>query len=409
MSRINVIGDGVVALCSAHSLLMRGFKVRVFGSIQGREASSWGCAGHIATEQCDPLASWDLIRSVPQRLFTFGGAVSFPPKQVADWLPFAWRYIASSRPSKFHLGRKVLEDLLQGALESWRMRLETLGAEELLDRRGHIICWDSDESARRGIRKWEQASPKFVSFAQGGTAENIIMHRLGIPANRVARFHGTGSIKDLYLMRNILREAICAHGGEIVELKQHIDDPADLGDESVLIAAGIGSRSLAEKWGLHVPMISERGYHLELDSREFCGDGRPVVFEDRSVIMSQFRHGVRLASFVEFGNEHSPPDPAKWERLKSTARSLGFDPSAGRLWHGSRPTLPDYIPAIGEVNGDQRRYYAFGHQHLGLTLGSVTGEIVAAMIDGERRAELKSLSLDRFQPSHTPMPSGPVY
>jgi D-amino-acid dehydrogenase len=64
---------------------------------------------------------------------------------------------------------------------------------------------------------------------------------------------------------------------------------------------------------------------------------------------------------------------------------------------GARPTLPDYLPAIGHSARYPQLAYAFGHQHLGLTLAATTAERVAQMLLGETSdLDLQSLSLDRF-------------
>ena len=57
----------------------------------------------------------------------------------------------------------------------------------------------------------------------------------------------------------------------------------------------------------------------------------------------------------------------------------------------------DYLPAIGRSTQDPRVLYAFGHQHLGLTLGPVTGEIVATIAcDGHMPKQAEALSALRF-------------
>ena len=48
-------------------------------------------------------------------------------------------------------------------------------------------------------------------------------------------------------------------------------------------------------------------------------------------------------------------------------------------WFGARPTLPDYLPAIGRSRRVDNLLYAFGHQHLGLTLAAISGELIAAL------------------------------
>src|SRR3546814_16248428 len=101
----------------------------------------------------------------------------------------------------------------------------------------------------------------------------------------------------------------------------------------------------------------------------------PVVFEDRSMIVTRFRSGLRAAGFVEFGRAESPSDARKWARLRAHVQALGLPfRLPGEPWMGARPTLPDYLPAIGRARHAGNLFYAFGQQHLGLTLAPMTGE-----------------------------------
>ncbi len=116
------------------------------------------------------------------------------------------------------------------------------------------------------------------------------------------------------------------------------------------------------------------------------------------MIVTRFRSGLRAASFVEFGRAGSAPDRRKWARLRSHVAALGL--SFGepvREWIGARPTLPDYLPAIGRSSRARNLFYAFGHQHLGLTLGPVTGEAIAALVIGEPPAQdMTPFDIERF-------------
>jgi D-hydroxyproline dehydrogenase len=76
------IGGGVVGLSVALALQSRGIAVTVFDAPGERPPASWGNAGHIATEQSEPLASWGAILSLPRRLAAFGGPVSFPRREI---------------------------------------------------------------------------------------------------------------------------------------------------------------------------------------------------------------------------------------------------------------------------------------------------------------------------------------
>ena len=64
---------------------------------------------------------------------------------------------------------------------------------------------------------------------------------------------------------------------------------------------------------------------------------------------------------------------------------------------GARPTLPDYLPAIGHCAAIPGLFYAFGHQHLGLTLAACTGEAIGALVMRQEPAfDLRPFDLARF-------------
>jgi D-amino-acid dehydrogenase len=64
---------------------------------------------------------------------------------------------------------------------------------------------------------------------------------------------------------------------------------------------------------------------------------------------------------------------------------------------GARPTLPNYLPAIGRSRRAGNLLYAFWHQHLGLTLAPITGEIVLALVEGRQPdLNIAPFDLERF-------------
>jgi D-amino-acid dehydrogenase len=156
---------------------------------------------------------------------------------------------------------------------------------------------------------------------------------------------------------------------------------------------------LAAAAGHGVPLVAERGYHLRAAPNAWPLDLPPVVFEDRSIIVTRFSNCVQVAGFMEFGDPDSPPDPRKWRRLERHVAELGLPIKPPfETWMGARPTLPDYLPAIGRSTRAGNLIYAFGHQHLGLTLAPVTAEIIQALVDATApRFDLAPFDLARFE------------
>ncbi|MFT3690812.1 NAD(P)/FAD-dependent oxidoreductase [Paenirhodobacter sp.] len=153
--------------------------------------------------------------------------------------------------------------------------------------------------------------------------------------------------------------------------------------QRVVIAAGAWSGALARGMGEPVRLDTERGYHVLFPGAGGLLRGS-VCYAEHGFFMSPLAEGLRCAGTVELGGLDTPPRWRRAEAIARVARDLipGL-PEVGRKWMGSRPSTPDSLPIIGPSRVDPRVIHAYGHGHLGLTLGAVTGRIVAGLVSGE--------------------------
>ncbi len=403
--RITIVGGGIIGLCAAVTLLVDGHAVTLVDADHTRSAASWGNAGHLATEQVAPLASMAAIRSAWHRRFANGGALDLPLAQVRTWLPFVPRYVAASGAARFTAGRHMLAALLEDALAGWQRMAADIGDPGLVRSDGHYVVWESPATARSGEAAWAAADTGAATLRHAtlDDVKRVAAMMAHMPAGMI-RFEGSGQIANPARLAIALESAIRTRGGIIVRATADLriergeafvpGFPADL----VLLAAGVGSGSLIAGAGHRAPLIAERGYHIRAAADDWPEDMPPIVFEDRSMIVTRYADCVQAASFVEFSAIDAPPDRRKWERLERHVRELGL-PLAGPFtrWMGARPTLPDYLPAIGRSRRIDNLLYAFGHQHLGLTLAPVTAGIVAALARGDMPAiDIAPLAIERF-------------
>jgi glycine/D-amino acid oxidase-like deaminating enzyme len=381
-----VIGGGIVGLCAALAIQDRGGVVAIWDAPAERPPASWGNAGHIAVEQYEPLASWATVRSLPRRLMAFGGPASFPLSSIAQWAPFGLRLLRAATPAGFARGREALDELLGEALPAWRRLTQTIGAPELLRESGHIVAWESAAGARRGRAELAGFASPYARW-RDLTADDaaLLAGALKRPPVDGVRFEGTASLADPGATLDALRATFLRRGGVIEARAATLAEGRRLGADAVVVAAGARSGPLMREIGSPAPLIAERGYHIQSPAPGWPEALPPVVFTERALVATRFRSGLRATSFVEFSTADAPPDARKWTILQRHAAELGlpFD-SQPQTWFGSRPTLPDYLPAIGQSRRDPRVFYAFGHQHLGLTLGPITGEVVAALACGDQ-------------------------
>ena len=67
-------------------------------------------------------------------------------------------------------------------------------------------------------------------------------------------------------------------------------------------------------------------------------------------------------------------------------------------WMGCRPCFPDSMPVVGRAPGHGDLWLAYGHAHGGLTLGPVTGRLVAQMMTGDTpMCDPAPFAAERFQ------------
>ncbi len=407
-----VIGAGFVGAACAWQLQRAGFQTSIIDPCEAENAASWGNAGHIAIEQIDPLASIANVCNLPRRLFSLGGPVGFSLCDIPHWLPFGLRLLAASTPKRFEHGRRALSGLLAQAMPAWQRLVEQTNTAEHLQMDGHYVAWESPQTAARGKRHWLEADIG-EARAQAASRDEIVELRQQFNQRPIdaVRIHKTGQIIDLAMMRNGITAALHAQGGSIRQARAEtiairegkalikLYDGTSIAPDIIVVAAGISSAELLRSSEGVVPLIAERGYHVEVKSPRLANALPPIVFEDRSIIITPFASTLRIAGFTEFSQQDSPPDARKWQALSRHAIALGlpFEHDASQ-WIGSRPTLPDYLPAVGRSRAASNLLYAIGHQHLGVTLAAITGELVAALAAGKSPSvDLSPFNLRRFQ------------
>jgi glycine/D-amino acid oxidase-like deaminating enzyme len=407
-----VIGGGLIGSSCALNLQRHGIRTTVVDPATTWLGASWGNAGHLATEQVEPLASRKTLRSFPQRLFCRGGALSLPPRDIHVWLPFALRLIRSSSPARFAAGTVALRSLQREAIPAWRRLAEAAGAGHLIAEDGHFVVWETPAGAEAGRAAWTRADTGTATF-RDATNEEIaaLSAQMSLRVAGAIRFRGTGQVLDLGELGDRLTEHFVLSGGSrrtarVQKLVMADSSAAALLDNGelmhadiIVVAGGVGSAALLQPLGYRIPIIAERGYHIQSANAAWPAGLPPVVFEERSMIVTPFRSGVRAASFVEFAREHAPADPRKWARLRNHVAELGLpfrEPCSE--WFGARPTLPDYLPALGRSSRAANLLYAFGHQHLGLTLAAISGELIAALARREpTELDVTPFDLERFR------------
>ena len=202
----------------------------------------------------------------------------------------------------------------------------------------------------------------------------------------------------------------------------------------LVLCAGAWSKPLAASLGYRVPLDTERGYHITVPWSAVTATASasaadapapapaqaaaaawaapapappppppridlPVASTERNVIMTPMSMGLRMTGTVEFGGLHLPPDVRRHDLLRRQMLALvpGTQVDQASTWMGFRPSLPDHLPVLCQAPRHRGVFFAFGHQHLGLTLAAVTARLVAELVQGRAASiDLAPYHVGRF-------------
>jgi D-amino-acid dehydrogenase len=179
-------------------------------------------------------------------------------------------------------------------------------------------------------------------------------------------------------------------------------DSQTIAADTVVLAPGVYGTRLIRQLGLRFPLQPAKGYHRD---RKLAEGGTPplqiaCLLGETAVYCTPMEGFVRFAGTLELSGMNHKMRRGRLEQLGNAAkRYLSGIRDAGPQseWCGLRPCMPDGLPVLGPVARYGGLFIATGHAMMGLTLGPITGKLVAEyVLDGAPSMDVGSLSPERF-------------
>ena len=361
---------------------------------EGGDSCSVGNAGMVVPSHFVPLAAPGVVTQGLRWLLDPESPFYVRPRLSLELARWGWSFLRHANEKHVRTSATLLRDL---SLESRRL-FEELEAEESygLVKRGLLMLCETE----KGLEEEGELAAK--ARALGLEAEVCDAARLkeldpDIEMNAVGGiWHGQDCHMDPVRFLEELRRRILAEGGEIrygCEVKGIEDGAAMLANgervegESFILAGGAWSPEVAKSLGVRLPMQSGKGYSLTLKKPvqlpRLCS-----ILAEAKVAVTPMGSELRFGGTMEIGGNALTIAPR---------RVLGIVKSACRFfpqftqedfvgvkpWAGLRPCSPDGLPYLGCVPGAENVIVATGHSMMGLSLGPVTGKLVAQLVAGE--------------------------
>ena len=407
-AEIVIVGAGIVGLASAFKLAEAGRAVLLVDRKGMAEETSRGNAGAFAFSDIMPLATKDVLRKLPKWLGDPLGPLTVRPEYLAQITPWMLRFWRAGWPDRVAAGVKAQAALMRLARAEMEALVAAAGIASLVRSDGVLELYESEAELRR-------AQPEIDAKTREGIEIRIVRGadlaalQPGLDPRFVAAtfIPKWQTVSDPYEFALAIGKAATARGvafrqAEVKALRPlgqgaalDFADGTSLTAGKVVVACGAWSRRLTAPLGDLIPLDTERGYNTTLPPGAF-DLRRQLVFPGHGFVVTPLSTGIRVGGAVEFGGLDLPPNFKRSDAmLKKAALFMpGLRTEGGRQWMGSRPSLPDSLPAIGFSRRSRRIVYAFGHGHLGLTQAAATGKLVTELLSGAP----SSLDLTPFSP-----------
>jgi len=404
-----VIGSGITGVSCAEELRRSGANVTLIDRVKAGDPTqtSFGNAGILAREGIMPIANPSMLKMIPQILLSPNSPVYLKWSYLAKFSPWALQFIMNGTRPKALPIILALNELIYDTVENHIQLSKNTGAARFIEKGDMTLLFrnrkqfSSDKFANQTRRNlgitWEELSrdklldrdPHISKLYQFGLAyknHGWITNPAAYVSSLAKHFQENGG--------KILIGEVSKINGNNVELKGGIILKA----ENIVLATGAWSKNLASQLGHNIPLQAERGYHLSLKNTSHMPPNTYLI-TDKKFGLTPMDGFLRCAGQSEFAPLEMPPNPKAIKNLRKFLFRLypKLEYETETIWQGTRPTLPDSLPVIGRSSKNTSVIFAFGGQHLGLTMGPKIGKMVRDIIfERQSNVNMKPYSSDRF-------------
>lgn len=407
---ICVIGAGIIGVSCALELRKAGYQVTIVSKDPPGACCSFGAAGNYGGNV--HYAIPNIAFKVPGMYLNKRHPFSFHLRDTFALSHWFGGYAKASKPQAAQRIAQTFADLGKDVYSTYTDWLTNSGNQDLIVRRGRLFVWTTEAGfnadqygiefrRRQGIavdilspeqaKELEPALPQGIFKAAYTPDAGHLLNPVAVVEALLSDFRASGG--------NVIQDAVrhVSEGDRDVSIAL---TNGTLRADQVVVAMGVDSASFTKRFGVKVPLVAERGYHVMFEGNS--SDPKiPVMWEERKVLFTGMDLGLRVAGIAEFMAAKRQPQARFARQLETTTQEF-FPQYRNRRaisdWSGYRPVTPDYLPVIGRSREESRIICAYGHGHSGYWFAPRTAQLVKEVVTRRitSQAALLSMSPRRF-------------
>ena len=391
-----IVGAGIQGICTGLQLIKKNIPVTIFDKNDPAKMASYGNAGHFSPYAVLQFNRPDILVNLPKMLFSSYGPLALKWNYIPYMIPWMWNFVKNCNTKSMLHTAKYMHQILDLALDAYEDVFKEIDTKGLVERKGIIYGWTNENLKSRNL---EIKVREDLGIKQTLITKDEILDlepNLQPVFDAGVLFDYAWHARDPYTISKKLFDLYIKKGGKFIkENVTHINqtnsdetliktENKEYIFEKTVIACGAFSKELTDQLGENIPLDTERGYHVHFKNMDHLLS-RAVINLDRGFGLTPMNQGMRAVGTVELGGLNNPPSKKRIDYIIRCAKELlpELDKHEDE-WLGFRPTLPDFLPVLGPSLKNKNIIYAFGHHHLGWTLGAITGKIISGIVAEEK-------------------------
>ena len=415
MKPVIVIGAGVIGLCSALYAARRGFAVTV---IDRREENYQGCsfgnAGMIVPSHFVPLAAPGAVALGLKWMWNPESPFWIKPRLNADLFSWGLKFWSAANKQQVQRAGPILRDLHLASRDCFEELAGSCANDFGLQQRGLLALCKTERALEEEAHGAEQARALGVPAEVLNAVETANL-------DPGVKMDIAGSVyfpKDCHLTPQLFMgqlKKLAAEAGVSVrygveaagvrregsELRALTTNAGEVEAHEFVLCGGSWSGEFARQLGLSLPMQAGKGYSLTLPNPREIPAICSILVEAR-VAVTPMGKTLRVGGTMEIAGLNEDVNDVRVNGIiKALPRYFPcFKPEDFQgvtPWKGLRPVSPDGMPYLGRSGRLKNLIVATGHSMMGLSLGPISGKLVAEMLLGEKSSiDLTLLDPDRY-------------
>jgi D-amino-acid dehydrogenase len=413
-----IVGGGIVGLCVAYYCSRKGHRVTLIErGGPDRDGCSFANAGMLVASHVVPLASPGMVRLGLRWMWNAESPFYVKPRLSTDLLDWGWKFYRAATQAHVDRAAPRLRDLHLASRACYREWALLWANEFNLAEQGLLMLCNTErgleEEANNATRATQLGIPAEV-LTPAATAELEPNVRMAIAGSVYFPLdcHLTPALLMAVLTREVERAGVKmrygtevsgwrSNGTRIEAVQTSRADIGELGADEYVVCAGIWSKSIVRDLGLRIPMEAGKGYSLTLETPAWLPRVCAILSEAR-VAVTPMGSALRFGGTMELTGIDEKINPARVRGIVKSVPRYYPDVAAAHLERatvrsGLRPCSPDGLPFIGRVSRFANLSVATGHAMMGISLGPITGKLMAEMLSDEPLScSIDGLSPDRY-------------